>query len=604
MAVVAAPLATPNAGAAISDAERAQRPSGLTAEALCGGGGVALSWQAPATDAASVDGYHVLRRRPGHDPVGTFHVLVDDTASTDPSYVDTSATTIGQRYVYRVQARRAEVLSGNSSFAFADIPAVFDCPPPPIDTDDNSGDGGGDGEVPVGGSIVKSGEGEPDEAKEEDAQLGGDGLERQSVQQNAVVAFPVRVFDLDSANTGSKGLWGDGTTLWVADEGDKKGYAYELDDPNTDADELGTRDSSEDFGTVHPRGLWSDGDTAWALDYTNDKLVAFDWPARTRKPSRDVTLDSDHTNEAGLWGHNGVLYVLQATTTDPKVYAYQYLNNAHGLTVTGHSEPGSTLTASIGGIVDPDGLADPFTPTLQWQRSSDGGQTWSAIAGETGTEYTLVTADAGALVRVEASFTDSAGYAEVLPSPPRAITAVQPLDYTVYGDLDLFVDSHSDCSDDDHTTEANCDTNDTPQGIWSDGTTVWVGEDGATHMFAYTLATGARDTSKEVSQSQIGRPNTEATSVTGDGTYLWYIDESLDNDSQAETHAFKVADLSRAADKDFAQRPPDVDDNVPIILRGVATDSQHMWYSDTTKRVLAYRIDDDPATAIDEKGMR
>ncbi|WP_420444882.1 hypothetical protein [Candidatus Poriferisodalis sp.] len=449
MTVVAALLATPNAGAAISDAERAQRPSGLTAEALCGSGGVALS--------------------------------------------------------------------GNSSFAFADIPAVFDCPPPPINTDDNSGDGGGDnsgdgggdgggdGEVPVGGSIVKSGEGEPDEAKEEDAKLGDDGLERQNVQQNAVVAFPVRVFDLDSANTGSKGLWGDGTTLWVADEGDKKGYAYELDDPNTDADELGTRDSSVDFGTVHPRGLWSDGDTAWALDYTNDKLVAFDWPARTRKPSRDVTLDSDHTNEAGLWGHNGVLYVLQATTTDPKVYAYQYLNNAHGLTVTGHSEPGSTLTASIGGIVDPDGLADPFTPTLQWQRSSDGGQTWSAIAGETGTEYTLVTADAGALVRVEASFTDNAGYAEVLPSPPRAITAVQPLDYTVYGDLDLFVDSHSDCSDDDQTTEANCDTNDTPQGIWSDGTTVWVGEDGATHMFAYTLATGARDTSKEVSQSQIGR---------------------------------------------------------------------------------------------------
>ena len=91
-------LAMPNAGAAISDAERAQRPSELTAEALCGGGGVSLWWQTPAADAASVDGYQVLRRRPGHDPVGTFHVLADNTASTDASYVDATATTIGQRY--------------------------------------------------------------------------------------------------------------------------------------------------------------------------------------------------------------------------------------------------------------------------------------------------------------------------------------------------------------------------------------------------------------------------------------------------------------------------------------------------------------------------
>ena len=64
--------------------------------------GVVLSWTAPA---GQVDGYEILRRRPlqGETELAT---LVDDTGSADTTYTDTSATTAGERYVYRIKAIR------------------------------------------------------------------------------------------------------------------------------------------------------------------------------------------------------------------------------------------------------------------------------------------------------------------------------------------------------------------------------------------------------------------------------------------------------------------------------------------------------------------
>ena len=56
------------------------RPSNLTAEIV--DDGVALSWNAPTDDVGSVDGYQVLRRKPGEDAKGVFHVIADDTGDT------------------------------------------------------------------------------------------------------------------------------------------------------------------------------------------------------------------------------------------------------------------------------------------------------------------------------------------------------------------------------------------------------------------------------------------------------------------------------------------------------------------------------------------
>ena len=57
--------------------------------------------------------------------------------------------------------------------------------------------------------------------------------------------------------------------------------------------------------------------------------------------------------------------------------------------------------------------------TYQWERSADGGASWSNIAGATGTSYLTVAGDAGYRIRVRETLTTNAGSSSVytLTSP-------------------------------------------------------------------------------------------------------------------------------------------------------------------------------------------
>ena len=85
-------------------------PSNLAA-GLAEGGGVALSWTAPAEDAASVGGYEVLRAV-GQGDLGT---LTADTASTDTTHTDATATDAAETCAYQVKAIRGQVKSQSSN---------------------------------------------------------------------------------------------------------------------------------------------------------------------------------------------------------------------------------------------------------------------------------------------------------------------------------------------------------------------------------------------------------------------------------------------------------------------------------------------------------
>ena len=80
--------------------------------------------------------------------------------------------------------------------------------------------------------------------------------------------------------------------------------------------------------------------------------------------------------------------------------------------IWGTAKVGHELTASTGGIRDPDGL--PSTFTYQWIRVD--GTSESNIASATSSSYTLVAADQGKTVKVKVGFTDSGGSAESLTS--------------------------------------------------------------------------------------------------------------------------------------------------------------------------------------------
>ena len=92
-------------------------------------------------------------------------------------------------------------------------------------------------------------------------------------------------------------------------------------------------------------------------------------------------------------------------------------NREPTLTISGTTQVGQTLTATID---EPDGLPPSDQITYQWIRVD--GNTESDISGETGSTYTLVDADEGKTIKVEASYTDNANFAESLTS--AATTAV------------------------------------------------------------------------------------------------------------------------------------------------------------------------------------
>ena len=79
--------------------------------------GITITWTAPD---GQVDGYEILRRRPlqGESDLTT---LVNNTGDSETSYTDTSATTPGDRYNYRVKTIRGDERSRASDFVVVDF---------------------------------------------------------------------------------------------------------------------------------------------------------------------------------------------------------------------------------------------------------------------------------------------------------------------------------------------------------------------------------------------------------------------------------------------------------------------------------------------------
>ena len=89
-------------------------------------------------------------------------------------------------------------------------------------------------------------------------------------------------------------------------------------------------------------------------------------------------------------------------------------------TIGGTARVGESLTASTSDIADADGLANASF-TYQWLADD------LDISGATGSSYTVVTADAGKVIKVTVSFTDDAGNEESVTSAATAVVTQSPL---------------------------------------------------------------------------------------------------------------------------------------------------------------------------------
>ena len=89
----------------------------------------------------------------------------------------------------------------------------------------------------------------------------------------------------------------------------------------------------------------------------------------------------------------------------------------------------------------------------------------------------------------------------------------------------------------------NAAGNGSPWGLWSDGTTMWVADYTDHKLYAYTLATGARDSAEEF---DLHAENDDPTGIWSDGTTIWVSD--LPDD---DLYAYALSGGARQAGRDF-----------------------------------------------------
>ena len=114
---------------------------------------------------------------------------------------------------------------------------------------------------------------------------------------------------LDSANGSPTGLWSDGETLWIAENGDGADdavYAYDL----ATGERLEEREFELDERNRAPRGVWSDRAVIWISDSGQEKLFAHDLESGERLPERDIAVAERNRDARGIWSNGETMWVL------------------------------------------------------------------------------------------------------------------------------------------------------------------------------------------------------------------------------------------------------------------------------------------------------
>ncbi|MCY3880676.1 MAG: aryl-sulfate sulfotransferase [Chloroflexi bacterium] len=118
-----------------------------------------------------------------------------------------------------------------------------------------------------------------------------------------------REFALDQRNRAPRGIWSDGETVWISDSGRDRLFAHEL----ASGERLPDRDLALASRNADARGIWSDGKTVWVLDGGKDSLFAYD--LETGDPLGEYGLDSANSDPHGIWSDGVGVWV---SNHDPK----------------------------------------------------------------------------------------------------------------------------------------------------------------------------------------------------------------------------------------------------------------------------------------------
>ena len=310
-------------------------------------------------------------------------------------------------------------------------------------------------------------------------------------------------FDLPPDNDTPQGIWsnaninapGDDDIMWVADSSNRA-FAYNISNiTDTDITTAGvtpvpTQNITLAFptpeipaspgvpgrpmipGNAFPSGIWSDGDTMWVADFSADRIFAYDISDIengnvTRDANIITTKEFDlapaNSNAGGIWGNvttTGTTTLWVVNSFGTRIFAY---NPSTGMPVP---DENIVLDTSNDGAID------------IW---SNGDTMW--VADNSADRI---------FVYDISNITD-------MDSTTMGVTPVTGSEF------DLHIEP----------------TN--PIGIWSDRTTMWVVDIGIDNVFAYTLASRARDTTQEF---DLHEDNGNPRGIWSDGETLWVVNST------------------------------------------------------------------------------
>ena len=323
-------------------------------------------------------------------------------------------------------------------------------------------------------------------------------------------------------------IWSDEETMWIAarlllDQGSTSGglYAYEVTSQQNDA----TQSLYTLAGRNHlPWGVWSNGTTIWVSNTVVSKIYAYDLATRQRDRAKDFDglRLAGNDRPHGIWSNEKTMWV--ADREDDKVYAYDL--------ATARRDPAREFNlVNVPGVVT----------------NTEPGGIWS--------DRTSMWVIDGAERKI---------FAYALPEAPATVEAF-PFGRDLAGDLGRL----------------NATENHHAEGIWSDGTTMWVADHDDDRIYAYRLSDGARveELEFDLYNRSLFEGNHHARGIWSDGTTMWVADHDDDR-----IYAYRLSDGERVEELEFG------DD---VLKAAGNADATGIWFDATAMTMwVADRSDD------------
>ena len=130
-----------------------------------------------------------------------------------------------------------------------------------------------------------------------------------------------------------------------------------------------------------------------------------------------------------------------------------------------------------------------------------------------------------------------------------------------------------------------------PAGIWSDGTTMWVADYNEAKIYAYTLTTKMYNSSEDFTNTLTAAGNSETVGIWSDGTTMWVANDDTDDGNNDKIYAYSLATKVREPSKDFNTLNA-AGNNEPY---GIWSDGTTMWVAnndenDNNDKIYAYNL--------------